>query len=87
VKRACHAQRLAIVLLMFALDVPVRAQTAPAATPPTAFVFFQRTSGHVKLSTPEVFQQVVDEVQEYLKSKRIATITSTNVPPPGILAR
>lgn len=51
---------------------PLPAQTQPAASSPTVFVFLMRTKGHQKYSKAEVFQAVVDDVMGYLKDKQVA---------------
>lgn len=70
---------LALVLLSSALYRPSPAQEIPASAPQTTYVYFQRTGRHVKLGTPEVFDQVVSEFREYLASKRVAALTESNV--------
>jgi hypothetical protein len=51
------------------------AQEQPPPNPQTqhaVFVFLQRTSGHVKYSTPQVFQTVVEDVFAHLKSINVS---------------
>jgi hypothetical protein len=54
-QRACHAQRLAIVLLMFALDVPVRAQTAPRCNPANRLCIFPKDQWSCETQHPGSF--------------------------------
>ena len=70
---------LALYLLSSAPCSPAWAQTNPASSPQTTYVYFQRTSRHAKFSTPAVFDQVVGEFREYLSTSRIATLTENNV--------
>jgi hypothetical protein len=74
---------LAFFLLIAAPFASAQEQLESTSTPKTTYVFFQRTSGHVKASRPEVFQQVVDDIKEYLKTNRIAAVTEQNVPSSG----
>lgn len=74
---------LALFLLIVAPCAPAWAQVEPTSISPTTFVFFQRTSGHMKYSTPEVFQQAVDDIQEFLRANGIATVPGTNVSSSG----
>ena len=48
-----------LLLLSLASHAPAPAQVVSTPSPQTTYVYFHRTSGHVKLSTPEAFQQVV----------------------------
>lgn len=70
---------LAFFLVMAAPSASPREQVESTAIPQTTFVFFQRTSGHVKHSTPQVFQQAVDDIGEYLKTNGVAAVTEGNV--------
>lgn len=45
---------------------------APEDPPGAAFVFAQRTKGHIKHSKSEVFHRVVDDVYSYLATKDVA---------------
>src|SRR5882724_8771854 len=66
------------LLLSFASYLPASAQAVSTPTPQTTYLYFHRTSGHVKLSTPQVFQQVVSEIQGYASANRVATLTEGN---------
>jgi hypothetical protein len=52
------------LLLLVTPYAPARAQASLPPTPQTTYVYFQRTSGHVKFSTPQAFQKVVNEIWE-----------------------
>src|SRR5258708_1121355 len=65
-------------LLSFASYLPPSPQAVSPPTPQTTYLYFPRTSGHVKLSTPQVFQQVVSEIQGYASANRVATLTEGN---------
>jgi hypothetical protein len=65
---------LVFLFLIFAPHLPAWAQVEPTGSPQTAFVFFQRTRGHARNSTPDVFKQVVDDIQGYLKANRVAVV-------------
>ena len=69
---------LALFLLSSALYAPARDQATLAPTPQTTYVYFQRTRGHEKFSTPEVFQQVVNEIHEYLRANGVVALTEDN---------
>ncbi len=61
------------VLLLACLRSGAQAQPQPnPQIQQTVFVFLQRTSGHVKLSKPEVFQAVVEDVFAHLKSMNVS---------------
>lgn len=74
---------LASALLTFAALAPTWAQIGGVQSPQTIFVFFQRTHAHQRSSTAAAFQQVVDDVQEYLKTNGVATIMDGNVSSSG----
>jgi len=54
------------------------AQTNLTPSSQTTYLYFQRTRGHEKYSTPEVFQQVVNEIQAYLTTNGVAALTEGN---------
>lgn len=77
--------KAAIPLLVFFFPTPSLAQEpstppqnatpAPAAVPGEqrkVFVFVQRTDRHAKYSKPDVFQTVLNDLMEYLKTKNVA---------------
>jgi len=64
-----------LLLLSFASYLPASAQAVSTPTPQTTYLYFHRTSGHVKLSTPQVFEQVVSEIQGYVSANGVATLT------------
>ncbi len=64
-----------LLLLSFASYLPASAQAVSTPTPQTTYLYFHRTSGHVKLSTPQVFEQAVSEIQGYVSANGVATLT------------
>jgi hypothetical protein len=68
------AYGIAFFILTFAAHGSAAGQIALTSSPHGTYVFFQRTDGHVRLSTPEVFQQVVDDIQGYLTANGVTTI-------------
>jgi len=63
----------AICLASFLVCSPSSTQN-PTPVPKTAlsvFVFLIRTENHVKYSSPQVFEEVVDDVYGYLECKRV----------------
>lgn len=72
--------RRALAFLLLAVAVHVHAWAQADLTPKseTTFVFFARSNGHVKFSTQEDFQQVVDQVQEYLRENGIGFVSSVS---------
>ena len=75
----CLRPALVLFLVNSALHATSSAQSAVAQSPQTTFVYFQRTNHHVKLSTPDIFDQVVTEFREYLSTNRVAAMTENNV--------
>jgi hypothetical protein len=69
---------LALIVLFTAPNGAARAQATSAATPETSYVYFQRTNRHVKFSTPEVFQEVVTDLREYLSANSVVARTEDN---------
>lgn len=63
----------AICLGSFLVYSPSSAQnpTPVTKTSLSVFVFLIRTDNHVKYSSPQVFEEVVDDVYGYLESKRV----------------
>ena len=61
-----------LFLLSFASYPPASAQAVSTPSPQTTYLYFHRTSEHVKLSTPEVFQQVVSEIQGFASANGVA---------------
>jgi hypothetical protein len=60
-------------------NTPALSQAAaPTPNPHTTYVYFQRTSGHVKLSTLEVFQQVVNEIRGYFSANGVVDLREDN---------
>ena len=72
-----------LVLWIFAPPLPAWAQGGATASPQPSFIFFQRTSGHARYSTPEAFQHVVDDLLQYLKANRVALVIGGNSSPSG----
>src|ERR1700686_2543834 len=70
---------LVFLFLIFAPHLPAWAQVEPTASPQTAFVFFQRTRGHARNSTPDVFKQVVDDIQGFLKANTVAVVINEDL--------
>ena len=68
-----------VFLLSFASYPPAPTQPVSAPSPQTTYLYFHRTSGHMKLSTPQVFQQVVSEIQGYVSANGVATLTEGSV--------
>ena len=67
-----------MILLLLAATVAVPAQANFVSSEPTTFVFVQKTSGVSKLGSPQLFPQVVDDLQRYLKAHEIANIFRTD---------
>jgi hypothetical protein len=65
----------ALFLLSSASYAPAWGQAASISSPQMTYVYFQRTSGHVKFSTPELFLQVVGEVKGYLSASGVMAVT------------
>lgn len=67
--------KIALCGAVFFACLAFHAQEQPPPNPQTphaVFVFLQRTSGHVKYSTPQVFQTVVEDVFAHLKSINVS---------------
>jgi hypothetical protein len=62
-------------LLTLAAYLPAHAQAVNNARSQTSFLFVHRTGAHVQLSTPEVFREVVNDIQGYLKDGGVSIIT------------
>jgi len=77
------SRRVAVAVLTFAVLAPALAQVAGAQSPQTTFVFFQRTRAHQRSSTPQAFKQVVDDIQEYLRTNGVAAVMDANVSSSG----
>jgi hypothetical protein len=69
---------LALFLLLSAPYARARHQATVTPSPQTTYVYFQRARRHEKFSTPEVFQQVVNEIHEYLSANRVVALTEGN---------
>jgi len=70
-------------LLTIAPLAPAWAQVGGEQSLQTTFVFFQRTYSHERNSTAQTFKQVVDDVQEYLKTNGVATVMDANISSSG----
>jgi hypothetical protein len=70
---------VALALLTVAPLAPVCAQDEAAQSPQTTFVFFQRTHSHEMNSTTEIFKQVVDDIEEYLKKNHVGVVMDADV--------
>ena len=64
---SCHSYSLALLLLIAV--VPATAQENPASPADTVFVFVQKTSGAANFGSRQLFEHVVNDLQEYLKAK------------------
>jgi hypothetical protein len=65
----------ALFLLISTPFAPARDQATLTPSPQTSYLYFQRTRGHEKFSTPEVFQQVVNEIYAYLSANGVVALT------------
>ena len=70
---------LALFLLAPTHHASAASQSTPTPNSETTYIYFQRTSHHVKLGTQDVFDQVVSEFREYLTSNRVVVLTENNV--------
>lgn len=69
------------IALFLLLSAPLRPAWAQASVTPSSqstYLYFQRTRGHEKYSTPKIFQHVVDEIQAYLSAKGVVALTESN---------
>lgn len=71
---SCH---VGIILLILITAAPVPSQVNPISSE-HVFVFVQKTSGVARFSSPQLFQHVVDDLQEYLKAHEIANAIRTD---------
>jgi len=69
---------LTFFLLLITPCAPAWAQATLGPSSQTTYLYFQRTSAHVKFSTPEVFQEVVNEIHEYLNANGVVALTEDN---------
>ena len=69
---------LTFFLLLVTPCAPTWAQATFAPSPQTTYVYFQRTSAHLKFSTPEVFQEVMNEIHKYLSANDVVALTEDN---------
>jgi len=71
-RRGCH-----IILLLLIAASSAHAQADSMLSEQSTFVFIQKTSGVAKFSSHQLFQHVVDDLQEYLKAHEITTVVRT----------
>lgn len=69
---------LALSLLLSAPWAPARHQATVTASTRTSYIYFQRTRRHEKYGTPEVFQQVVNEINQYLSANGVVALMEGN---------
>lgn len=69
----------ALFLLISTPHALAWAQASLTPSSQSTYLYFQRTRGHEKYSKPEVFKQVVNEIQTYLSANGIVALTEGNV--------
>ena len=69
---------LALFLLFCASSAPAKEQATVNPNPQSTYLYFQRTKRHEKYSTPEAFQQVVNEIEAYLSANEVVALTEGN---------
>jgi len=73
-RHSCHGW--SIVLLLLIVEMSATPQANPTAE--TVFVFIQKTSGAANFGSQHLFEHVVNDVREYLKSNKIASVIRTD---------
>src|SRR5262249_27635823 len=72
----CFGFRMALLLVI--ASASVRAQGNSISSEQTTFVFIQKTSGVARFSSHKLFEHVMDDLQEYLKTHEIANVLRTD---------
>jgi len=75
-RRSCHCCSIALLLLIAV--VSATAQENPTSSADTVFVFVQKTSGAANFGSRQLFEHVVNDLQEYLKANKIASAIRTD---------
>jgi hypothetical protein len=75
-RRSCHCCSIALLLLIAV--VSATAQENPTSSADTVFVFVQKTSGAANFGSRQLFEHVVNFLQEYLKANKIASVFRTD---------
>ncbi len=75
-RRSGHCCSIGLLLLI--AMVGATAQENPTSSADTVFVFFQKTSGAATFGSRQLFEHVVNDLQEYLKEKKIASVIRTD---------
>jgi hypothetical protein len=81
-----NSVQLRSLLFLFLAFAPISFSRGQVTTPPrlqTAFVFFQRAEHHVKNGNEHAFQEVVDNIQQYLRANRVTTAGGPHVSSSG----
>src|SRR6201984_3613293 len=73
-RRNCHGW--SVVLLLLIVEVSATPQANPTAD--TVFVFIQKTSGAANFGSQHLFEHIVNDLQGYLKSNKIASVVRTD---------
>ena len=73
-RRNCHGW--SVVLLLLIVEVSATPQASPTAD--TVFVFIQKTSGAANFGSQHLFEHIVNDLQGYLKSNKIASVVRTD---------
>src|ERR1700746_3851562 len=75
-RRSCHCCSIALLLLIAV--VSATAQENPTSSADTVFVFVQKTSEAANFGSRQLFEHVVNFLQEYLKANKIASVFRTD---------
>jgi hypothetical protein len=75
-RRSCHCCSIALLLLIAV--VSATAQENPTSSADTVFVFVQKTSGAANFGSRQLFEHVVNFLQEYLRANKIASVFRTD---------